>query len=158
MVLDVTNLGLPLPFGLGFHPWLPRTPRTFLCATAQTVTLQDERYLPVGKVAVATRPDWDFSAPRTLPAQWINNEFDGWAGRARVEWRDRGLSLAIAASGTARYIVYSPTADAGFFCFEPISHAIDAFNLPEGPDANGLVILERGQSTSISCDFIPQFR
>jgi aldose 1-epimerase len=156
MALDVTNLGQPLPFGLGFHPWLPRTPRTFLRAKAQTVTLQDERYLPASKVAVATRPDWDFSAPRSLPDRWINNEFDGWAGQAWVEWRDRGLSLAIAASGTARYIVYSPARDAGFFCLEPVSHAIDAFNVPDGPEANGLIILERGQSMSISCDFTPQ--
>src|SRR5271165_3303117 len=53
--LEAINLaGIALPFGIGFHPWFPRTPATRLLATAKSVRLEDERHLPTERVAVAS--------------------------------------------------------------------------------------------------------
>ena len=41
-------------------------------------------------------------------------------------------------------IVYSPAADAGFFCFEPVSHPVDAHH------GEGLTALEPGESMTAS--------
>ena len=38
----------PLPFGLGFHPWIVRTPDTRLKALAETVLLESANDLPAG--------------------------------------------------------------------------------------------------------------
>jgi aldose 1-epimerase len=153
--LAATNRAtLALPFGLGFHPWLPRTPGTRLQVDAESVWLEDARHLPLKRVPVTSCPDWDFSALRSLPAGWINTAFSGWNGRATIIWEDRGLTLDLEArSPLSTFILYSPSADARFFCFEPVSHAVDAHNLPPGPEAHGLVVLTPDETLAAECRF-----
>jgi aldose 1-epimerase len=153
--LTVQHMGeLPVPYGLGFHPWLPRTPATTLQAAAEAVWLERPEHLPDRSLPVTERPDRDFRSPRPLPRSWINNGFVGWPGRARMHWPERALGLEIEASEALRtYILFSPGADAGFFCFEPVSHAVDAFHLPGGPQAHGLRVLQPGDSFGIACRF-----
>ncbi len=96
---------------------------------------------PAGSMPADQRaPGVGLSARRgPLPRSWINNGFAGWRGRARIRWPERGLGLEIEASDALEtYVLFSPGADAGFFCFEPVSHAVDAFHLPGGPQAHGL--------------------
>lgn len=150
----------PMPYGLGFHPWLVRTAATTLQATARAVWLEDSRYLPQRVAPVRERPDWDFVRPRELPPTWINNAFIGWDGRAIVRWPERRAALAIDARGPAGatsalsvYLLYSPGAQADFFCFEPVSHPVDAHNLPGRP---GLFLLAPGEAASVQCRFSPR--
>jgi aldose 1-epimerase len=145
---------LALPFGLGFHPWLPRTPATRLQAEAESVWLEDASHLPVKRVPVKSRPDWDFSSSRSLPAGWINNAFTGWNGQATISWEDRDLVVDLEARPPlSTFILYSPSADAPFFCFEPVSHVVDAHNLPPGPEAHGLVVLTPSTTLAAECRF-----
>lgn len=149
---------VPLPYGLGLHPWFPRTPRTTLYARATTVTLEDSRHLPAGQLPVARRRDWDFGEPRRLPGAWVNNDFSPWDGRAVIRWEDRGLSLALDTGNDpalTTYILYSPASDADFFCFEPVTHPVDAHNRPGGPAAHGLSILASGETLAVRCRFVP---
>ncbi len=144
----------PLPFGAGFHPWLPRTSGTRLQAPARTVWLEDAQHLPTTEIAVQDRPDWDFTAPRALPGTPIDNAFTGWNRQATVFWHDRALALDIEARAPiGNYIVYSPSADAPFFCFEPVTHTVDAHNLGPNPGAHGLIVLASGESLTIECQF-----
>jgi aldose 1-epimerase len=153
--LGATNrAAIPLPFGLGFHPWFPRTPGTQLLAPAKSVWLEDARHLPTERVSIASREEWDFSLPRPLPSDWINSCFIGWGGHAQILWKDRGLALDVEASPPlSGYILYSPSARARFFCFEPVSHAVDAHNLPPGPEAHGLATLSPGAMLTTECRF-----
>ena len=103
------------------------------------------------------RAEWDFAAPRALPSGWINNAFLGWDGRATVLWPDRSLELEIEADPPlSTYILYSPSDEADFFCFEPVTHPVDAHNLPGGPEANGLTILAPKEILSAACRFSPK--
>jgi aldose 1-epimerase len=151
VVLAVTNQGTArLPFGLGLHPWLVRTPETRLRAPAEAVWREDDRHLPVGDGPVSIPPEWDFADLAPLPPGFINNAFTGWNGEAEVVWPERGLRLLITAEallGTA--IVYSPGANADFFCFEPVSHAVDAFNRP----GSGGLLLGSGETASAKVRF-----
>ena len=155
--LMARNAGLKaLPFGLGLHPWLPRTTETRLEAKAERVALENSAHLPAGELDIRAREDWNFATLRRLPGGWINNAFLGWNGRASVVWPDRGMSLIISAEAPiSTYIVYSPAAEADFFCFEPVTHPVDAHNLPGGAVANGLTVLEPMEEMSISCRFAP---
>jgi aldose 1-epimerase len=157
VALKVINQGPDtLPFGLGLHPWFPRTPGTTLQARAAVVTLEDLFHLPNGQIAVASREDWNFSAHRRLPDRWINNDFSPWDGHAEIIWSDRGLRLGIEAEGAlSAYILYSPAFDADFFCFEPVTHRVDAHNRAGGPTANGLAILDHRDELAIACRFVP---
>jgi aldose 1-epimerase len=156
--LFVRNLGpSPLPFGLGFHPWIVRSAGTRLKAKADRVVMETHDHLPAGETPVESRPEWDFAAPRGLPSGWINNAFLDWDGRAEVVWLDRGLELDIEADPPlSTYILYSPSDKAEFFCFEPVTHPVDAHNLPGGPEANGLTVLGPEEALSATCRFRPQ--
>jgi aldose 1-epimerase len=119
MGLTIVNLAAePLPFGLGFRPWIVRTPETLPRAKAQWIALETSDHPPSGTERVPSRPEWDFGAPRELPSGWINNAFLGRDGRADVVWRDRKLALEIIAVSPLNVcIVYSPSDKADFICF-----------------------------------------
>jgi aldose 1-epimerase len=158
VALTARNTGRKaLPFGLGLHPWFPRTPQTLLQAASERVVLETPDHLPAGELAVSAREDWNFAIAKRLPGGWINNAFLGWNGQASLVWPDREIGLDISAGPPiSTYIVYSPAHDADFFCFEPVTHPVDAHNLPGRAEANGLVVLEPEQEMSICCRFAPR--
>lgn len=139
-----------LPYGAGFHPWFVRDADTTLAAPSKGVWLERDDHLPKAYAPVAAHPDMDFNVSRPLPPRWINNWFDGWDGKARIDWPARGLRAEVEASeALGQYVVFSPAADADFFCFEPVSHPVDAFNLPNRPDGYGLKVLSPGEALDI---------
>jgi aldose 1-epimerase len=144
--LTVENrASMRLPYGLGFHPWLPRHAGTTLAARAERVWLEDERHLPTGIEPIAAHPAWDFGQAAPLPAAWINNGFGGWDGHAAIVQPEDGIALSLDASPELGvFILYSPSPDAGFFCFEPVSHPVDAHH------GQGLTVLESGEAMSVA--------
>ncbi len=148
LALSVENTGsVALPFGLGWHPYFPLTPRTRLIAPSSTVWLEGKDHLPTEEVPISE--DLDFRKPAPLPDRWINNGFEDWNGCARIDWPERGLTLKIDADPIfSRYVVYRPDAqhDPGYagewFCFEPMTHTVDGFGLP---GMAGLVPLASGE-------------
>lgn len=127
--MRVTNTGAAgLPFGAGFHPWFVRDPLTRLQLVAAGYWTEDAAHLPKAFVRTVGG-DFDFGAVRPLPEGWTNLTYTGWDGQARIEWPARNLSVDIeAAAPLTTAIVYSPSTDADFFCFEPVSHSVDAHN------------------------------
>lgn len=156
MSLQVVNRGVRLPFGLGFHPWFVRDGDTRLAAPAAQVWLEHDDHLPKAVAPVSQHPDMDFNTPRHLPARWINNWFSGWDRQARIDWPARGISAAVTASeALGQYVVFSPSGDADFFCFEPVSHPVDAFNLPGGAEKYGMKILGPNETLAASMRIAP---
>jgi len=133
--LTVSNTGsIALPFGCGFHPWFPRNEGTRISFSAKKVWMENESFLPTQELALTGSPEWDFGTARPLPSGWINNAFIGWEGSARIHQSGDAMSCLIEASGNlTTAIVYSPDLNAGFFCFEPVSHPVDAVHLPGNP-------------------------
>ncbi|MDI7864124.1 aldose 1-epimerase [Rhizobiaceae bacterium n13] len=150
--LSVTNKSdAALPYGLGFHPFFPRTQQMRLQAQAGRYWTEREGHLP--DLPVAVPEGLDFTASKPLPRHWINNVYDGWNGKAWMEWPEYGLSLSLTADGIFRcFMIYAPDTDASFFCFEPMSHLPNAHNmLPSG----GLVTLMPEQSLAGSMRLHP---
>ena len=76
--------------------------------------------------------------------------------RAGIDWPARGVRAEIVASDVLdQYVVFSPAADADFFCFEPVSHPVDAFNLPGGAAKYGMSIVEPGEAVAASMEIRP---
>lgn len=137
-----------LPYGLGFHPWFPYTPGTRLRAVAEGMWEEDSIHLPGAFVRV---PEWlDFAAGKPVADRWVNNGFAGWDGRAELSWPETSASLKLACHGAAHYVLYHPPG-AGFICFEPVTHPIDAFHLPPPHEGEGLAWLERGKTLELEC-------
>ncbi len=151
--IRTTNLAdRALPYGLGLHPWFPRRGKVALQAPASHFQTKDAQMLPSGEAAVADKPDWDFNELALLPRDLIDTGFGGWNGAA-VIGRDDGWGVEIRTDPILEcYQVYSPGDDADFFCFEPVSHPINAHNMDGHP---GLWPLESGASASITFTFAP---
>jgi aldose 1-epimerase len=140
--LSVENLGAcPFPFGLGQHPFFPRTPGTILKASAQAYWSEREGHLPERRQSIPK--SLDFRNGVSLPSQWVNNAFEGWDGKAAIAWPELGIRLLLEADPLFDIgMIYMPTDRTDFFCFEPMSH------LPNGhdrPDLGGLRLLARGE-------------
>lgn len=138
----------PMPYGAGFHPWFPRDRDTRIAFAATGLWPEDDRHLPASQRPVGLSADQDFSTRRALPAGWINNGFAGWDRHLRIEQGADAASVTLTAGALLdTLILFSPGADADFFCAEPVSHPVDALNLPGHP---GLVVLAPGDSMTVS--------
>jgi aldose 1-epimerase len=153
--LRVTHRGdAPLPYGLGLHPWFPRTPHTRLTANVSGVWLGRDDRLPT-QHTTQVPPDWDLRPGASMHGTLVDNAYTGWDGLARIEWPEHALALQMQTlpldtpSGPlapAYCLLYRPeTGDA--FCFEPVTHPIDAFHLDGRP---GLLTLAPGQTLELS--------
>ena len=153
--LEVTNAAAtPLPYGCGFHPWFPRSSNSKLTFSANGVWFEDEKHLPTEHHLLANVPDLSFASLRELPDILINNAFTDWAGNAVINQGPDHVSVSINSSrNLSTAIVYSPGRHADIFCFEPVSHPVDAFHIDGYP---GLTNLSPGQSMRASMTLIWQ--
>nr|WP_312858741.1 hypothetical protein [Rhizobium sp. G21] len=157
MSLTMTNRGIRLPFGLGFHPWFVRDRDLRLTASCDHVWLENDDHLPKAVEPVSLHPDMNFNTAQPLPGRWINNWFSAWNRQAAIDWPSRGICARITASeALSQYVLFSPAADADFFCFEPVSHPVDAFNLEGGPEKYGMAALGPGSAIAATMKIMPR--
>lgn len=145
MQLSIANSGDEmLPFGLGFHPFFPRTPKTTLKAPAVRWWTEAPSHLP--HTLEAPPEDMAFAGSTSLPDRWINNAFEGWDGKATIKWLEQNLSLRLEATEIfSRFMLFAPDTDRSFFCFEPMSHTPNALASVE-TEPMGLTLLAPGES------------
>ncbi|HET7795929.1 MAG TPA: aldose 1-epimerase [Rhizobacter sp.] len=148
--VEVEHLGdTPLPYGLGVHPWFPRTPRTRLHAPVKGVWLCGDDPLPTDHTHDFPT-GWNLGDGMDANGSLIDNGFTGWDGTARITWPERELQLTLAMRDLTPNeeqfcLVYRPPVGPAF-CFEPITQPIDAFHLPGRP---GLRVLAKGERLAL---------
>lgn len=153
--LSVINMGpLRMPFGLGLHPFLPLTPETKLAFQAGAFWEQDNAFLPTRRLPVSG--ELDFAQGKVVPRRWMNTEFEGWTGTARIDWPETGTALEIATRpALSRCMVFvsstefDPSYTRDWFCFEPMTHGVDAHHRRDG----GLRPLGTGEKISVEAIF-----
>ena len=154
--LSVKNLNqISLPFGLGFHPYFPKNKFTLLKAKSDTHWKEDKNYIP--NRIVKNSKKMNFNIPNVLPNSWTNNCFNNWNSKAKILWPDKKIMLNIDTSKNCKFFflhVSSKKFEKNFkndyFCFEPMTHAVNAHNMKE---KRGLVKLEKNQLLKISINF-----
>jgi aldose 1-epimerase len=146
ITLSLTNLGAtPMPTGLGFHPYFPRTDKTIYRAKHRGEWLNDHDCLPRHlNLGPEPRDWWEGEAVGT---RVVDTVYIGREGPLIIGWPERGLQLTIEPTANLPFTaIYSPPG-ADFFCVEPVSHMTDAVNR-DRPD-NGLVWLECGETLTV---------
>ena len=75
----------------------------------------------------------------------LDSHFGGFGGSARIEWPEWRASLQLEVAGPFGWlVVYSPPGN-DFFCAEPVTNSIDAFNLAAaGRTDTGMIVLAPG--------------
>ncbi len=135
---------IPMPFGLGWHPFFPLTEDTLLCTRTGRFWQEGPDYLPQSVAPLP--PDLTFDRPRPLPGRWINNAFEGWSRRAEIFRPSKGLGLTLTASeGLGVMQIYRPAGVATFFALEPMSHV--SGRMTPGV-RGGLQLLQPGETLS----------
>ncbi len=132
-----------MPAGLGLHPFFPRLPGSRLWAPIGGV------FKHPGEAHIAAPPAWEWSADPPVTT-FVDHQFMGWTGEARVTWPSRSLQVSMVCDPPPRFlVVYAPEGGDGF-CVEPVTHQLDAVNLSAGGVHHGMVVLAPGQSTALT--------
>ncbi len=152
ITLELQNThDLPMPYGLGQHPYIVRPPGTRIQAQACEVWLTDAETLPLACVPLP--PEWNLPAGCALDGVAIDNCFAGFGGTARVLWPD-GSALRITASARVEWLVVFSPPRLDFVCVEPVTQVPDCFNLAAAGRAEvGLGVLAPGQSVAVTHRF-----
>jgi aldose 1-epimerase len=143
--LSVTHLGPePMPYGLGLHPYFPRSATTRLSFAVTGAWESRPDRIPL-RLVEPPPAEWDFRGGRLVEGDaLIDNCFTGWDGQATIDLPEEGVALTLR-SRTPYLLLYRPP-DFPFFCLEPVTHPIDAIHLPGRP---GVVELETGRSLEL---------
>jgi aldose 1-epimerase len=154
--LGLTNESdAPMPAGLGWHPYFPRTAETTLTARVGGLWLTDAEVLPL--VRVTPPPEQDPGRGLRVDRVALDNPFADWDGHAVVAWPERRARLRIAAGPPLGWlVVYTPPARP-FFCVEPVSHVTDAFNLAAaGRTDTGTLLVGPGETLRAAVTLTPE--
>ena len=132
--LALTNTGdEPMPAGLGFHPYFPRTRTTRYRGLHRGEWQSGEDPIPATLDACGEAIDWWEGQP--VATRSVDTVYTGREGMLEIDWPDRAMALTIAPSpGLPCTTLYVPH-DADWFCVEPVSHATDAVNPHPGGEA-----------------------
>ena len=147
----------PMPLGFGLHPYFIRTPKVRLRATVGRMWRVDDTAIP--DALVAPPNELAFPADGLNPnATILDNNFIGFAGRARIEWPEWQARLDLVADPIYSCLVIYTPENRDFFCAEPATNCIDAFNLAnQGRTDTGLIMLEPSDTAVGDVIFAPTF-
>ena len=145
--MSVTNdASDPMPVGFGLHPYFVRTPQVRLRAGVGAMWQTGPDNMPAELVPPPAQLALDASglSPDETP---LDNNFIGFQGEALVEWPEWNARLRMTAEPVfSCCVVYTPEGR-DFFCAEPATNCIDAFNLADmGRTDTGLIVLEPGET------------
>lgn len=143
----------PMPAGLGFHPYFPRTKNTALTFHAKTVWMPKQETSLFPQINKPIPLEWDFSIGRSPGGESIDHCFSGWDGSANIDDR-----IQITSDEALRHaVLYTPKGE-DYFCFEPVTHINNAVNIPGPPSRTGLRIIEAGETLAVSMriDVLPR--
>lgn len=135
--MEVENRdSVPMPIGIGHHPYFPHLPGTHLTVSVSDMWLSDEEVMPTG----LGRPPLLESLRQgvRLSELVLDNNFIGWDHQARVDWpagpaRPRRSALTMRTQSPLDYFVLYSPAQADHFCMEPVSNCTDWLNLTQYP-------------------------
>ena len=153
VTLKLTNTGLlPMPCGLGVHPYFPKTADAVI--TFKTRTVWAHEGLTVTDKPVKTPPELQFGKGIKAADVTLDSCFGGCDGKIEISYPAQKRKLIITAQSDFNHTVVWTPADADFFCVEPVTNANDAFNLASrGVTGTGIKTLEPQEHLRESVSF-----
>ncbi|MBC3872503.1 aldose 1-epimerase [Undibacterium flavidum] len=116
-----------MPFGIGHHPYFPKTKESSLQTELSAMWLTDAEVLPLR--LQATPLFKQLARGVRVDQHVMDNNFTGWNRDVRIQLDARHPSIRLQADAGMGFLgIYVPSAE-NYFCVEPVSMCTDAFNL-----------------------------
>jgi aldose 1-epimerase len=146
--LTMRNLSdRPMPFGIGHHPYFPRTRSTVVRAQVDAMWHGTPDPLPLH---VGPHPSVDaLTSEHGLCADAfdLDNHFVGWKHHATISWPDEARAVTLHADAPFDFmVIYAPANLPALLCVEPVSNVADWVNLDVPRGARGGGVLQPGES------------
>ncbi|SAK45970.1 aldose 1-epimerase [Caballeronia ptereochthonis] len=139
----------PMPFGMGHHPYYPRTRNTRIHARVAAMWHSTPDLLPTHAGPHACVDAMASVEGMSADAFDLDNNFAGWSRAATIAWPDEGRSIMLDAETPFDHlVVYAPASHPGLLCVEPVSNVADWINLDVDRAMKGGAVLQPGESVS----------
>lgn len=153
--LGITNrAGVPLPFGLGHHPFFPRETGARVQFAARRFWMHWPDGIPTDSIALP--PDLDFSSPKPMPQGFRNNCYEGWDRNLTIDYPISKMRVKMSASERLDWLMVYCNPHLQAVCFEPQTLLPSAHTTPGEGERYGLVELQPGETLSGSVTFSAQ--
>jgi aldose 1-epimerase len=131
-----------IPLGLGLHPYFANRSGATLKANLPVQWNWDAELMPTTSGPNQRRAEFEHGVPAAqLP---IAAQYCDWDGQADIEWPADGLRVRLVTRPALAHVVTWTPVGEEFFCFEPLSHATDSFNLGRPGPGMEPIVLEPG--------------
>lgn len=145
----------PFPFGLGWHPYFPRSGASVLGFAADGVWQTGPTLLPTRHAPVPAA--WSFASPRAIGATTLDNVFTGVTGAVLLDDPNRGLRVSVVGDSATPFLVVFVPPGRDFLAVEPVTHMTDAFNRhARGESGTGTRMLPPGGAFSCTMRIVAQ--
>jgi aldose 1-epimerase len=157
VTLSARNLDdRPMPFGMGHHPYYPRTAGTRATASVDAMWHADRDVLPTH---LGMHPAVD-ALRHGMPADAfdLDNNFTGWGREAVIAWPEERRQLTLFADAQFGHMVVFAPANEALLCVEPVSNTTDCFNAAAEPDSGrrvGGCVLQPGEGIEGVLNWVP---
>ncbi len=160
VTLSIRNLDdQPMPFGMGHHPYYPRTPATRIHTNIRAMWHATPDLLPT---FLGAHPCVDaLASPEGLSADAfdLDNNFAGWSRSATIDWPDENRSVTLTADAPFDHMVlFAPSSHPDQLCVEPVTNTVDFLNLDAPREDIGGGVLMPGEIIEARFGWIPRTR
>ncbi|WP_429551695.1 aldose 1-epimerase [Paraburkholderia sp. MM5477-R1] len=154
ITMSARNLaGRPMPFGMGHHPYYPRTASTRIHADVQAMWHADTDVLPTH---LGPHPAVDALRAGMSPDAFdLDNNFSNWSRVATIAWPDERRNLTMRADAPFDHlVVFAPVNDPQL-CVEPVTNTTDCFNAVGTQEHVGGCVLQPGEEIEAAFSWTP---
>ncbi|WP_244830850.1 aldose 1-epimerase [Caballeronia sp. TF1N1] len=140
-----------MPFGMGHHPYFPRTEATFVHANVDSMWHASPDPLPLHAGPHASVDALTSTQGMSANGFDLDNHFTGWKHTATIDWPNEGRSVTLNADAPLDFmVIYAPAVFPSLLCVEPVSNVADWVNLNVEPALKGGGVLQAGESITAS--------
>ncbi|MGN0919292.1 MAG: aldose 1-epimerase [Alphaproteobacteria bacterium] len=147
------NSALPMPFGMGIHPFFKREADTLIQFEADQIWFRGDD--PILGHPYTAPSNLNFKSGLPIPANGANISFGSWNNKASLIYPTKHIGIDILADHSFRHLILYTQKGKDFFCLEPVTNTPDAFNLASlGVVGTGIQSLGPKQTVSGKIEFI----
>jgi aldose 1-epimerase len=144
----------PMPFGMGHHPYYPRTAHTRVYANVRAMWHADSDVLPTH---LGPHPAVDaLRDGMSADAFDLDNNFANWTREAVIAWPDEHRRLTMSADTPFDHMVVFAPANDPQLCVEPVTNTTDSFNVTGQHEQVGGCVLQPGEEIAATLRWTPE--